>query len=56
MKIYHKELWAAIQRYVSAREADSWKSGGDPDAIPEIEKELTESTDQLDKLIKRGRI
>ena len=53
MKIYRKELWAAIHRYASVLEADSWKDGGDDlDAILEIEKELMESDEQLDKLIR----
>jgi len=40
-----------IHRFVRATEDDSWKGGGDPDCIPEIEKEVKDATGDLRKYI-----
>lgn len=35
-----EQLSTLIQEYADAQEADSWKGGGDPDAIPVVEAQL----------------
>lgn len=42
-----RDLRDALERYVRACDADSWKGGGDPESYPEIEKELKESKQLL---------
>lgn len=51
MRISRRKLWGAIQRYADAQQEDSWKGGGDPDSIPEIELELKTSAANLEYLV-----
>ena len=51
MLITRYRVRKAIKRYADAVEADSWKGGGDPKAIPEIETELKASSGFLHVLI-----
>lgn len=44
-------LWAAIQRYAQACVADSWKGGGDPADIPDIEDELSNAQCALEDIV-----
>jgi len=42
-----------IKRYANAKIDDSWKGGGDPNDIPEIERELRVAKQNLDNYINR---
>lgn len=46
-----KKLLQLIARYRDAEIDDSWKGGGDPAHIPDIEDELRESKEALEKYI-----
>ena len=44
-----------IDRLIKAEIEDSWKGGGDPEDIPEIEKELRRARASFEKLLKHFR-
>lgn len=49
------ELQKRINAFADAREADSWKGGGDPQDIPLIEARLQVATLELDEHIRAMR-
>lgn len=50
-KALRKKLALLIERYGSALVADSWKGGGDPDDIPDIEYELEKARAKLELIL-----
>ncbi len=44
-------LKTLIRQLVQAELADSWKGGGDPDDVPDIEKELIKCKRQIKQYI-----
>lgn len=42
----------AVRRLIEAEVADSWKGGGDPADIPDIEDELIEARVQFEEALK----
>jgi hypothetical protein len=49
----HRNVEAAVRRLVKAEVADSWKGGGDPADVPEIEAELKSARRALRNLLER---
>lgn len=50
---FNTKLVCAIMAFTRACVADSWKGGGHPDDIPEIEADLNLRRAQLNKLLSR---
>jgi hypothetical protein len=48
---WRRRLRRAINRYARAYCENSWKGGGDPDAIPAIERELRDARKALKRLL-----
>ena len=46
------KLEKAVKRFYNAAREDSWKGGGHPEDIPSIEQELTDSIEELGKVLK----
>lgn len=47
-----RKLKRLIQAYADRQEEDSWKGGGDPESIPEIEEDLKTAKKTLFDFIK----
>lgn len=47
-------LMRRVERLIGAEIADSWKGGGDPDDIPEIERELRLARRELERFLREG--
>ncbi len=52
---FRATLRAAIEDYAEAFEANANKGGGDPLAIPEIERNLQEARIRVNELVNRAR-
>jgi hypothetical protein len=52
---FRAKLRAGVEDYAEAFRDDSWKGGGDPTDIPEIENRLREARLKLTELINKAR-
>lgn len=47
-----RRLRSLIIAFANASIVDSWKGGGDPDDIPQVEQDLKDAENRLEKYIK----